>query len=138
MNSLMIHRLRGPAYLLLIGILALLDQADILGWGKSWPLFLILAGVLALAERAVASREEPLYPGTGPNNAYPGYQPTPGSPYGSPAAPYAEPYTNPAPTTPAASATNFSGHAPDQSTAIVPVEWRNPGTAITGPEEGER
>jgi hypothetical protein len=48
---IMIRRLRGPAFLLLVGALALLNQADILTWGKSWPFFLILAGLLKLAER---------------------------------------------------------------------------------------
>jgi len=62
---ILIRRLRGPAFLLLIGVLALLSQADILSWGKSWPLFLILAGVLALAERAAMASE-------GPYAAYPG------------------------------------------------------------------
>ena len=51
-HYIMIRRLRGPAYLLLVGALALLNEADILSWGKSWPFFLILAGVLLLAERA--------------------------------------------------------------------------------------
>ncbi len=46
-----VRRLRGAAYLILIGILALLNQWRILSWGKSWPFFLILAGLLALAER---------------------------------------------------------------------------------------
>ena len=32
--------------------MALLAQANILGWGQSWPLFLILIGLLLLAERA--------------------------------------------------------------------------------------
>jgi len=54
---IMIRRLRGPAYLLLVGALALLNQADILSWGKSWPFFLILAGVLALAERTALATE---------------------------------------------------------------------------------
>ena len=39
---IMIRRLRGPAFLLLVGVLALLNQADILTWGQSWPFFLIL------------------------------------------------------------------------------------------------
>jgi len=62
---IMIRRLRAPAFLLLVGVLALLAQAHILGWTKSWPLFLILAGVLALAERTVLPTEEgyPPYPG---------------------------------------------------------------------------
>jgi hypothetical protein len=61
---ILIRRLRGPAFLLLVGVMALLSQADILGWGQSWPLFLILAGVLMLAERAALAAEGyPQYPG---------------------------------------------------------------------------
>jgi hypothetical protein len=53
MNAwLAIRRLRGPAYLILVGITALLNQWGILSFGHSWPLYLILAGVLGLAERA--------------------------------------------------------------------------------------
>jgi hypothetical protein len=52
---ILIRRLRGPAFLLLVGVIALLAQAHVLSWGKSWPLFLILAGVLLLAERAALS-----------------------------------------------------------------------------------
>jgi hypothetical protein len=64
-----IRRLRGPAFLVLVGVLALLAQAHILGWEQSWPLYLILAGVLLLAERAaLASEGYPPYPGT----PYPG------------------------------------------------------------------
>jgi hypothetical protein len=54
---ILIRRLRGPAFLLLIGVIALLNQADILRWGRAWPLFLILAGVLMLAERAALASE---------------------------------------------------------------------------------
>jgi hypothetical protein len=56
-HYIMIRRLRGPAFLILTGILAMLNQANILGWGKSWPFYLILAGVLALAERAALAAE---------------------------------------------------------------------------------
>ena len=62
---ILIRRLRGPAFLLLVGVIALLAQAHILGWGQSWPLFLILAGVLLLAERAALSVDGyPPNPGT--------------------------------------------------------------------------
>ncbi len=47
-----VRRMRGAAFLILIGILALLNQWRILSWDKSWPFFLIVAGLLALAERA--------------------------------------------------------------------------------------
>lgn len=79
---IMIRRLRGPAFLLLVGALALLNQADILSWGKSWPFFLILAGVMALAERAALASEG--YPPV----AYPG-APYPGTPYAGPVDPAA-------------------------------------------------
>jgi len=61
---LLIRRLRGPAFLLLLGVNALLAQAHILGWSQSWPFYLILAGVLLLAERtALAAEGYPTYPG---------------------------------------------------------------------------
>jgi hypothetical protein len=74
---IMIRRLRGPAFLLLVGVDALLAQAHILGWGKTWPFFLILAGVFALAERAAISAEDgyPPYPGMADPNAPMGGQP---------------------------------------------------------------
>jgi hypothetical protein len=53
---LMIRRLRGPAFLLLLGITALLNQWDILSFGRSWPLYLILFGLMSLAERAALSQ----------------------------------------------------------------------------------
>ncbi len=85
---ILIRRLRGPAFLLLIGVIALLGQANILTWGESWPLFLILAGVLLLAERAaLAGAGYPPPPGTPwPGNtpgtvpaSNPGAQPTTGT-----------------------------------------------------------
>ncbi len=80
---LLIRRLRGPAFLLLVGVIALLAQADILSWGQSWPLFLILAGLLLLAERAALAGEGyPPPPGTPWQNTTPGTgpgsQPAPG------------------------------------------------------------
>jgi hypothetical protein len=71
---IMIRRLRGPAFLLLVGINALLAQAHILGWGKSWPFYLILWGVMMLAERAALAAE----------GGYPTY---PGAPYAGPIQP---------------------------------------------------
>ena len=57
MNQWMtIRRLRGPAFLLLVGVTALLNQWDILSFGKSWPLYLILFGLLSLAERAALAQ----------------------------------------------------------------------------------
>ena len=92
-----IRRLRGPAFLMLVGVIALLAQAHILSWGKSWPLYLILGGVLLLAERAALSSEGyPPYPGQ-VTGQYPGAYPA-GAPYSAagdplaaaaPAAPHA-------------------------------------------------
>lgn len=80
---ILIRRLRGPAFLLLVGVIALLNQADILSWGHAWPLFLILAGVLLLAERAALATEGyPPYPGT-----YPGYPAEQYPPTSQPTAP---------------------------------------------------
>lgn len=64
---ILIRRLRGPAFLLLIGVNALLAQAHILGWWESWPFYLILAGLLMLAERAALAAE--------------GYPTSPAAPY---------------------------------------------------------
>lgn len=64
---ILIRRLRGPAVLLLIGIIALLHEADLVdGWSLFFPLLLILIGVLKLAERAAlaAAGDEAMYPGS--------------------------------------------------------------------------
>jgi len=79
-HYIMIRRLRGPAFLLLVGALALLNQADILSWGKSCPLFLILAGVLALAERAALAAEGGYPPVPYPGAPYPGAVGSPQNP----------------------------------------------------------
>ena len=69
MNAwLLIRRLRGPAFLILVGVNALLNQWGVLSLSRSWPLYLILAGILGLAERAaIAAAGPPVpppYPGT--------------------------------------------------------------------------
>ncbi len=88
---ILIRRLRGPAFLLLVGVNALLAQAHILGWSQSWPFYLILAGVISLAERAALATDSGMQ------------QPYPGAPYAGGR------YTDPA--TPPVS----------DSTSIVPV-----------------
>ena len=74
---ILIRRLRGPAILLLIGVIALLHQMGIVDhfWHLFWPLLFILLGVIMLAERAVLTID-------GPTMA----PPYPGVPYAS--APY--------------------------------------------------
>jgi hypothetical protein len=77
---LLIRRLRGPAFLLMFGVTALLHEWHILSFGQSWPLYLVLAGVLALAERAAfevpdPSQMPPQYPPYA--GGYPQQQPPP-------------------------------------------------------------
>ena len=63
---ILIRRLTGPCILLLLGIVALLHQADLVSWNIFLPLLLILIGVLKLAQRAAlaAAGDEPMYPGS--------------------------------------------------------------------------
>ena len=63
---ILIRRLTGPSILLLLGVVALLHQADLVSWNIFVPLLLILIGVLKLAQRAAlaAAGDEPMYPGS--------------------------------------------------------------------------
>ena len=64
---ILIRRLRGPAILLLLGIILLMHQAGLVDfWSLFFPLLLILIGVLKLAERAAlaAAGDETPYPGS--------------------------------------------------------------------------
>jgi hypothetical protein len=56
---IMIRRLRGPAVLLLIGVLALLHQTGLVShfWRLFWPLLFIMIGVIMLAERAALAAD---------------------------------------------------------------------------------
>jgi len=56
---LVIRRLRAPAFLILFGVLALLNQWHVIEFRRSWPLFLILGGLLLLAERAALAPPAP-------------------------------------------------------------------------------
>jgi hypothetical protein len=100
-------------FLLLTGVIALLDQAHLLSWGHAWPLYLILWGVLALAERAAIAQEDVPPPppgymaGFGAGSGYPGGYPGGPVPPAAPAQPT------------------------EQSTSIVPVhgdEINHPGS----------
>jgi hypothetical protein len=89
---LLIRRLRGPAFLLLVGILAMLQEWTDFGFGRSWPLFLILAGLLALAERAALAQA-----------TFENFDPVTGQPLTPAAPPYATGSTALVPTQPIAS-----------------------------------
>lgn len=75
---LLIRRLRGPVILVTFGVTALLDQYNVLGFGRSWPLYLIVIGILQLAERA-ALTQVPQVPPV-PPAGYAGYSASAGAP----------------------------------------------------------
>jgi hypothetical protein len=89
-----VHRMRGAAFLILIGVLALLHQWGIMRWSHSWPLILIAAGLMTLVERAVWTadvREQQAAESLGVTTKEPFGQSTSANPavpsYWSPAAP---------------------------------------------------
>jgi hypothetical protein len=84
---ILIRRLRGPAFLLLVGINALLAQSHVLGWSKSWPFYLILGGLLVLAERAALAADGGAVPPPFGGVPYAGAPYAGGPSTGSPAAP---------------------------------------------------
>jgi hypothetical protein len=104
-----IHRLTGPAILLLLGLVALLSQAHLARFSIFVPLLLILLGVLKLAERAALAQDP---------NANPYVDPY-GNPYSSGGnyGPY-DPYGTGAAQQPYASGAQSTGTT---STAIVPT-----------------
>lgn len=71
------HALRGSIWIILVGVLFLLDTANILSWGRSWPLLIIAAGLMAVFHRA----------------SYSGMAAAPPPPYNPYANPYADSYT---------------------------------------------
>jgi hypothetical protein len=103
---ILIRRLRGPAVLLLIGVLALMDESGVIHrvWGWFWPLLMILMGTLLLAERAAMANEEDFPPAPYPGGGYPGT--------GYSGAPYQAPYGGVNP--------NAQPGAAQPGTAIVP------------------
>ncbi|HEX4008099.1 MAG TPA: hypothetical protein VHX60_18135 [Acidobacteriaceae bacterium] len=70
---LFLRRMRGPIFLLVFGITAILDEYTGIGYGMSWPLYIIAWGVLKLAENAILAQNPPPPPGQ-----YPGYPPPAG------------------------------------------------------------
>jgi hypothetical protein len=103
---ILIRRLRGPAILLLIGVLALLHQMGVIPyfWRLFWPLLLITVGLLLLAERAaLASEGYPIFPWDSWHDAGQGMNPgaqNPGAGQGA------------------------ANSAANPGTAIVPSQWQ--------------
>jgi len=84
-SYILIRRLMGPSILLLLGIVALLSQANVVHFTIFFPLLLILIGVIKLAERAALAAEG--YPPPPPPwGQYPGAPGAPGGGAGTNAA----------------------------------------------------
>jgi hypothetical protein len=58
-NYYLVHRIKWPAMLVVVGITALLDEYNLISYSHSWPLYLIVLGVLTLAERAMLAQLPP-------------------------------------------------------------------------------
>ena len=58
----LVRATRGPIVLITMGILFWLDQADQLGFGRTWPVLIIVIGVMKLIERMVAPPVPPMPP----------------------------------------------------------------------------
>ena len=50
-----LQALQGSVWVVLVGILFLLDSLRILSWGRSWPLFIIVGGVVVFLQRSMAN-----------------------------------------------------------------------------------
>ena len=61
-----LRALRASVWLMLLGVLFLLNTFNILTWHRSWPFFIILAGVMALLERSTQQFAPPTQPGASP------------------------------------------------------------------------
>ena len=85
---ILIRRLRGPAILLLLGIIALLHESGLVEfWSLFFPLLLILIGVLKLAERAALAAAGDEVPYAGSPYPYGTAAPAPGTVSPQPGAP---------------------------------------------------
>ncbi|MGC2618375.1 MAG: hypothetical protein WA414_04985 [Acidobacteriaceae bacterium] len=81
---LFLRRMRGPIFLLVFGVTAILDVYTPIDYGRSWPLYLIVWGIMKLAENAILAQNPPPPPGQWPG--------APGSYPGGYQAPYQGPY----------------------------------------------
>jgi hypothetical protein len=56
------YAIRGSIWVLLVGVLFLLDSFNILSWDHSWPLFIIVAGLMAIFRKMSYTPAVPVYP----------------------------------------------------------------------------
>ena len=119
---LFLRRMRGPIFLLVFGVTAILDVYTPIDYGRSWPLYLIVWGIMKLAENAILAQNPPPPPGQWPGA--PGYPP--GGYPGGYQAPYAGSQTGSWAGTPGQGAPGTGAGTGNQSgtgstTAIVPL-----------------
>lgn len=84
----LVRALQGSVWVVLVGVLFLLDTLNILSWGRSWPLFIIVGGIMAFVQRGaytVAAQQMP-FPGYNAATSAP-TAPPPGSSVSSAPAP---------------------------------------------------
>lgn len=75
----LVGALQGSVWIVLVGILFLLDNLRVLSWGRSWPLFIIVGGVMAFIQRSAytTAARESVYSGYAPVNQPPSPAPAP-------------------------------------------------------------
>jgi hypothetical protein len=56
------YAIRSSVWVLLVGVLFLLDSFDIISWDHSWPLFIIVAGLMAIFRKMSYQPVAPVYP----------------------------------------------------------------------------
>jgi hypothetical protein len=56
------YAIRSSIWVLLVGVLFLLDSFDIVSWDHSWPLFIIVAGLMAIFRKMTYQPIAPVYP----------------------------------------------------------------------------
>ncbi len=61
----LVQALQGSVWIILVGVLFLLDTVNICSWGRSWPLFIIVGGVMGFFQRSVSTAAVPQMPYNG-------------------------------------------------------------------------
>ena len=120
MNQYMfLRRMRGPIFLLVFGITAILAEYTSIGYGESWPLYIIAWGILKLAENAILAQNPPPPPSQMPGYPPPGYPPPGYAQSGYPPSGYGA-YPGYDPTASGAASATGTASGSNPSTAIVP------------------
>ena len=92
----LVRALQGSVWVVLVGVLFLLDTLNILTWGRSWPLFIVVGGVMAFVQRSASTAAAQQMP-------FPAY-------------------TTPSPAQTAPRADSYVAPAPVDSTSIAPLD----------------